>query len=96
MLVRNADDTGEETCPCGQWIDHFRSHSRRAGKVCYAVDCQNSSDLVGAHVISARGGAGIVYIVPLCRSCNGRTDDFTVADEYLEIHARPLPGCVAR
>lgn len=95
MLVRNADNTGEETCPCGQWIDHFRLHSRRPGKVCYAADCSNATDLVGAHVIPTSGSAGTVYIVPLCKSCNARTDDFTVVDKYLNVRAQPLPGCAA-
>lgn len=89
MLVKNAIDTSGKSCPCGPWIDHYRRHSGRDGKVCYAADCDSKTDLVGAHVTAG----GIQYIIPLCKKCNARTDEFQIADQYLTVHAKTLPKC---
>jgi hypothetical protein len=38
----------------------------------------SGKDLVGGHVIKIGGYDGASYIVPICVSCNARTDEFDV------------------
>jgi len=80
--VRNKKGTSDHTPSCcDSWIDHFRSVTGKAGKQCYATDCTNTDDLVGAHVYQP-DQSDDVRIVPLCNECNKRTDTFKVIDRF--------------
>ena len=49
-----------------------------------ATDCHSTSELVGGHVQKVLGGNEI-YITPLCKGCNNRTDNFWVDTELVRV-----------
>lgn len=78
MTLKNIPDTGDETCACGTWLDHWKNGSGEAiPTYCPAIDCLKK-DLVGAHV--RKVGDTTAYIVPLCKTHNADTGTFDVPD----------------
>jgi len=81
-LVKNLNGTAGKTCSCpgsNSWLEHWeRKTGRRAGE-CAA--CTSLAE-VGGHVKKV-GQDYSHYIVPLCKACNARTDDFHVYEELV-------------
>ena len=89
--VKNASGTSRYDAPAGygSWLEYWERKSGKTAWRCSATDCHKlgRSNLVGAHVKKVGGSDNHSYIVPLCRECNMRTDEFYV-DEVLI----PLPS----
>lgn len=89
--VKNASGTSRYDAPegYGSWLEYWEEKSGKTAWRCSATDCHQigRSNLVGAHVKIVDGSDNHSYIVPLCRECNMRTDEFYV-DEVLI----PLPS----
>ena len=70
----NVPHTGDRTCRCGSWQQHWINFADK-GKVwpkkCCVYGCGNDADR-GLHI---HQGNGPEYIIPGCRSCNGRSSD---------------------
>ena len=86
MKVVNVNGSSRWSAPAGysSWLDYWKAHK---GNVyyCSANDC-TGTDLVGAHVRKYNSTDQHVYIVPLCKGCNTRTDAFEVpADRLLPV-----------
>ena len=89
--VKNASGTSRYDAPAGygSWLEYWEEKSGKTAWRCSATDCHKlgRANLVGAHVKKVGGSDNHSYIVPLCRECNMRTDEFYV-DEVLI----PLPS----
>ena len=89
--VKNASGTSRYDAPEGydSWLEYWERKSGKTAWRCSATDCHKlgRANLVGAHVKKVGGSDNHSYIVPLCRECNMRTDEFYV-DEVLI----PLPS----
>ena len=83
MYVVNANGTSRWAAPKGysSWIEYWMAHKGPVS-YCSASRCRGT-DLVGAHVRKAYSLDQHLYIVPLCSSCNKRTDIFEVPDSML-------------
>lgn len=89
-LVKNAIGTSRWSQPStgeSSWLEFWENHVGYKATRCGAVDCRSYSDLVGAHVQKI-GGDGRIYITPLCRGCNQRTDTFWVCTELVPVPSR--------
>lgn len=86
IKVKNVNGSSRFKSPAGYdtWLDYWEDKSRKTASRCSATDCHKSgrSNLVGAHVKKVNSYDQSWYIVPLCRDCNNRTDEFYV-DETL-------------
>lgn len=86
MKVINVNGSSRWPAPSGyaSWLDYWKAHNGSA-YCCSAYDC-SGTDLVGAHVRKYNSTDQRMYIVPICRSCNNRTDAFDVlADRLLPV-----------
>ena len=79
MYVTNVNGSGRYTPPSGysSWLEYWEYKTGSKVTYCGAQNCYGT-DLVGAHVQKAYSSDKSWYIVPLCRSCNNRTDTFNV------------------
>ena len=69
----NVNETGNETCKCGSWFEHWKKFSRSlAPRFCPEKTCAKPPEF-GAHVQKDDSADGFWYIVPLCRDCNAKT-----------------------
>ncbi len=83
-VVKNLKRTAGETCSClgsESWLEHWERKTGRKASSCAA--CRATDDIVGAHVKRA-GQEGSRFIVPLCKACNSRTDEFLVFEELVD------------
>src|SRR5690349_5291675 len=80
ITVTNAIGSSDDVCSggCPSWIIHWESAIGYAASRCSNVDCDETDDLVGAHVYRENEGGDNCYIIPLCRSCNNIEDEFEV------------------
>ena len=79
MYVKNVSGSSRFPKPKGydSWLEYWKAHTRLNPYYCSADNCLGT-DLVGAHVQKAYSDDKSWYIVPLCSSCNKRTDSFNV------------------
>ena len=84
MKVKNVNGSSRWAAPKGyiSWLDYWSAHK---GLIidCCALDCKEKGDLVGAHVQKVNSTDKGIYIIPLCRACNQRTDEFEVTTSLL-------------
>ncbi|MCX4039289.1 hypothetical protein OR606_03610 [Aeromonas hydrophila] len=88
ILVKNKKNTSHKTPPSGytSWLDFWEQKKERGANICERVGCEETNNLVGAHVIIS-GEGGKEYILPLCKGskCNHTTneDEFKAWDSDL-------------
>ncbi|ENC6723346.1 hypothetical protein [Vibrio harveyi] len=74
VKIKNAVGTGERTCKCGSWLNHWRLFSGiEKPVVCSVFECRDVAT-VGAHVTRPKAKNDFYkhapYIVPMCRHHN--------------------------
>jgi hypothetical protein len=79
MFVKNVNGSGRYPAPKGysSWLEYWKAQTGINPTYCSADNCWGTN-LVGAHVQKAYSSDQRWYIVPLCVSCNNRTDTFNV------------------
>ena len=84
MYIKNVSGSSRFTKPNGytSWLAYWEAQTGSKATFCSANGCF-SRDLVGARVQKAYSNDNKWYIVPLCSSCNQRTDTFNVPDNLL-------------
>ena len=89
MLVKNVNGSGRFDPPAGysSWLHYWEVKTGRKVSFCTTSDCW-FMDLVGAHVQKANSDDKAWYIVPLCNSCNHRTDTFEVTETLVPVPSR--------
>ena len=80
MYISNVAGSSRFAKPKGysSWVEYWEAQTRQSAYFCSADNCMRT-DLVGAHVQKAYSADNKWYIVPLCSSCNKRTDTFNVS-----------------
>lgn len=84
MKVRNVNGTSRFSPKGGSWLDYWKEQTGESPYYCAANGCYET-DLVGAHVQKVNSIDKCYYIVPLCRSCNQRTDEFEVNKKLVPV-----------
>lgn len=86
MRVKNVNGSGRFSAPTGyrSWLDYWEKKTGSKAFFCSASNCF-SSNLVGAHVQKANSTDNRWYIIPLCSSCNQRTDTFEVSGTLVPV-----------
>ncbi|MHA2758342.1 hypothetical protein [Aeromonas dhakensis] len=78
ILVKNKKHTSDKTPPAEytSWLDFWEKKKGKAATVCERLGCEETKDLVGAHVIKS-GDGGKEYILPLCKGsdCNHTSNE---------------------
>lgn len=78
LLCKNKNGTSERKCSCGSWKNHWLNFSNQKWPdTCSVFKCNNSAE-VGAHIIATNVNDKSEYIIPMCKKCNTRTDEFTI------------------
>lgn len=93
VLVKNASNTADlqPPYPYSTWIEYWEGKSgikldANTKYNCPAGDCKNTcyrKDFDGCHVQKVSDYTHKMYIIPLCSSCNQRTDYFFVDENLL-------------
>ncbi len=85
--VKNAKGTSQWPKPStgeNSWLEYWEKQTGKKADHCGATGCGARWDLVGGHVQKVNGGDEI-YITPLCRACNQRTDYFWVDTDLVRV-----------
>lgn len=85
IAVKNVSGSSRFEKPRGyaSWLDYWIAQKGYRPKNCSACGCSPFEGLVGGHVQKVISLDTHWYIVPLCKSCNQRTDIFYVDDSLL-------------
>ena len=72
MRVKNINGTTGHDCKCTSWLEHWKNYGGGALPVsCPETNCIESAE-VGAHVQKDGTTDNSWYIVPLCKTHNGK------------------------
>lgn len=88
---KNKSGTGNRTCSCGTWKQHWLNFSGRSWPdSCSVMGCANEPTL-GAHVINNEVSGE--KIVPMCTSCNKLTGYFDLKGGVQLVNANKSETC---
>lgn len=86
MKVKNLHGTsGRVPDGYSSWLAFWEANAGQKASECHRFYC-NNKDLLGAHVIKADSSDKSWYIIPLCQSCNKRTDEFWVDGKLVKVN----------
>ena len=89
MKVKNLNVTSDKKCvPCGGWLKHWENLSEETAGYCQASGCTKEAE-VGAHIKKVGGTDHKHYIVPLCKGCNGKSEEFELEPYATLVSADP-------
>lgn len=90
---KNKGGTGERFCKCGSWKQHWINFSGKTWPdECSVSGCSNTATL-GAHIYNPSSSDTSEYIVPVCNSCNKRTDEFSLESGTILVSANKQKTC---
>lgn len=105
MRVKNLNGTSSHSCNCGTWLNHWKNFSgyyriRPNEEIsCSVIGCRNKAT-DGGHVKKISSGISRTiprvndwYIVPLCKQCNQKTDEFDIDDSVSFASANIATTC---
>lgn len=95
MLVRNIGGTGQNSCGCDSWLDHYRRGSGISSGLtfCSIEGCYNAAT-VGAHVQISGSITRQWFIVPMCESHNRvTTSDLSIPNSTPRVSASVEKTC---
>lgn len=88
---KNKKGTGERSCKCGSWKQHWINKSGKSWpEKCSVLGCNNSATL-GAHVINSEVSGE--YIIPACDSCNKLSSEFNLKGGITLVPANKQKTC---
>lgn len=88
---KNKNGTAIRACSCGTWKQHWLNFSEEEWPdSCSVSGCTNKPTL-GAHVINSKVSGE--RIVPMCDSCNRRTDYFDLKGNVTLVSANKSNTC---
>lgn len=90
---KNKGGTGERSCKCGSWKNHWVDSSGKSWPTqCSVLGCNNSATL-GAHVFNIDRGVCGEYIIPACNSCNSLSSEFNLKGSITLVPANQQKTC---
>ena len=88
---KNKNGTGDRTCKCGSWKQHWINASGKSWQAkCSVAGCNNSA-VLGAHIINSEVSGE--YIVPACDSCNKLKSAFALKPGVTLVSANKQNTC---
>lgn len=88
---KNKSGTGNRSCKCGSWEQHWINYSRKGWPdVCSVAGCNNAATL-GAHIFNSNVHGE--FIIPACASCNKLTGKFNLKAEATLVSANKQETC---
>ena len=88
---KNKKGTGERSCRCGSWKQHWLNFSdEKWPATCSVAGCNNSATL-GAHIFNSNESGE--YIVPACESCNKLDSEFDLKVSITLVSANKSQTC---
>ena len=88
---KNKVGTGDRSCSCGTWKQHWISFSNKDWPdTCSVLGCLNRATL-GAHVYNPDVTGE--HIVPMCDSCNKRINSFPLKSGITLVSANQSETC---
>ena len=88
---KNKKGTGERTCVCGSWKNHWIKFAKKDWPECCSVKECGNAPVLGAHVINAEVEGE--RIVPMCDSCNKLQESFDLKGEVTVVRANTRETC---
>jgi hypothetical protein len=93
MKVKNLNGTADNKCYCASWLAHWSNFSGQKANRCVVNGCSNAPE-VGGHVQKDSKTDNGWYIVPLCRTCNGKKGlDIDILDGVNLVSANVADTC---
>lgn len=94
MKIKNINGTSDNTCKCGSWLDHWKKFSSQSlPTYCPEEKCTQKPE-VGAHVQKDSSTDSRWYIIPLCKTHNGKTGEtLNVSDIVKFVSANVKETC---
>lgn len=90
---KNKSGTSGRACKCGSWKQHWINNSGKAWPLfCSVSGCMGTAE-VGAHVYNTSAEVYGEYIVPTCKGCNARADEFSLDGGTTLISANKQETC---
>lgn len=94
MKVKNLNGTSDNTCKCGSWIKHWEKFSGKSTPTYCCVNSCTGKDLVGGHVQKDSSTDKSWYIIPICKTCNGKQgEDLDISDTTVLVSANQSETC---
>ena len=91
---KNKKGTGERSCKCGSWRNHWLRFSPEPWPTKCAVDGCNNAATLGAHIfLSGTMSPDNEYIIPTCDSCNKLESQFSVKSGTIFVPANRKKTC---
>ncbi len=88
---KNKNGTSDRSCSCGSWKKHWLNFSKQPWPTICSVSGCNNIPTVGGHVYCSNVHGE--KIVPLCDSCNHRTDEFCLKLGTIYVSANKSETC---
>lgn len=90
---KNKVGTAGRSCKCGSWKQHWINGSGKEWPIfCCVAGCMGIAE-VGAHIYNTSTEVHGEYIVPACKRCNARTDEFSLDAGTTLISANKQKTC---
>ncbi|NTW87610.1 MAG: hypothetical protein HGB26_00450 [Desulfobulbaceae bacterium] len=81
MQVRNINGTSDNNCKCSSWLEHWKIFSGKYVPVYCPVSGCTETPTVGAHVQKDNALNNNWYIIPLCKTHNGKKGETLTVDD---------------
>lgn len=88
---KNKIGTGTRACKCGSWKQHWINFSYKEWPSQCSVSGCTRIPILGAHIVNADVSGE--KIVPMCDSCNKRTDYFDLKNGITLVSANRSETC---
>ena len=96
MRVKNLNGTTGNVCTCGSWLKHWGNFSSQTANYCMVNGCSQKPE-VGGHVQRDDSSDKSWYVVPLCKTCNGkRGQDLDIFDGVVLVKANVAETCAKK
>lgn len=94
MKVKNLNGTSDNTCKCGSWLKHWEKFSGKSVPTYCCVTSCTGKDLIGGHVQKDSSTDKSWYIIPICKTCNGKQgEDLIISDTTVLVSANKSETC---
>ena len=90
---KNKKGTGNRSCKCGSWKQHWINNSEKAWPDnCSVQGCNNKATL-GAHIFNTDSNVSGEFIIPTCDSCNKLDEVFDLKVGVTLVSANKQKTC---
>lgn len=81
---KNLNGTSDNICKCGSWLQHWKNFSGQTANRCVVNNCGNNPE-VGGHVQKDNPLDQSWFIIPICKSCNGKNGQDLYIDDAVNL-----------